>query len=123
MTRIYKSNIIEALRALSSYEFQKVAWFDNDQGLSYSYNENILDLFYDSMLDDALKAGEIVFGTTADYALRDLEFTTTEIDGDDHSEAVLIDLPQMQTVREKAARALALIIASNGEGSTVEIVK
>ena len=123
MTRIYKSNIIEALRALSSYEFQKVAWFDNDQGLSYSYNENILDLFYDSMLDDALKAGEIVFGTTADDALRDLEFTTTEIDGDDHSEAVLIDLPQMQTVREKAARALALIIASNGEGSTVEIVK
>lgn len=122
MIRIFKNNVIEALEALSSYAFQKTAWFENDRGLSYSYNENILDLFYDSQLDEALKASEAVFGKEADDALRDLEAASNKLDGDDHSDIILIDLPQMQMIREKAARALALIKTSTGEGSTVELL-
>jgi len=122
MIRIFKNNIIEALEALSSYAFQKTAWFDNNQGLSYSYNENILDLFYDSMLDEVLKAGEVVFGKDADDLLRDLELATAKLDGSDYSEAALIDLPQMQIIREKAAHALALIKAGWGGRSSVDLV-
>lgn len=122
MIRIFKGNIIEALEALSSYAFQRTAWFENNQGLSYSYNENVLDLFYDSMLDEALKAGEIVFGKEADDALRDLESASSKVDGDDYSVTTLIDLPQMRIIREKAARALALIKSGTSVGSTVEIL-
>lgn len=122
MIRIFKNNIIEALEALSSYAFQKTAWFENDQGFSYSYNENILDLFHDSMLDEALRAGETVFGKEADDALRDLESESSKLEGDDYSDAILIDLPQMQMIREKAARALALIKAGANEAGSVELV-
>lgn len=123
MIRIYKNNIIEALKALADYKFQKTAWFKNNQGLSYSYNENVLDLFYDSTLDDALKTDEVVFGKMADDALRDLELATTKIEGDNYSDIVLIDLPQMQVIRQKAAKALALIKVSDGSESTVEIIE
>lgn len=88
---------------------------------SGGYNENVLDLFYDSMLDEALKAGETVFGSEADAALRELEAATVKIDDDDYPDADLINAPQMQIVREKAAKALVLVKASTGDGGTVEI--
>ncbi len=123
MFKIFKNNIIDALKALSNYDFQRVAWFNNDEGLSYSYNENVLDLFYDSTLDDALKAGKVVFGKEADEALINLEKLTDRIDGDEYSEEVLIGLSEMQSIRKKAAEALALVLSSDLSESTVEIVE
>lgn len=121
--KIYKKNIVEELECLSSYDFQKVAWFDNDKGLSYSFNDNVNDLFDDFYLEKALYDNVIVFGKDADQALRELNIAVSEIDGDDYTESELIDLPQMQIIREKAAKALALVQASDGSESTVEIVE
>ena len=120
---IYKDNIVDALKALSDREFQEVAWFPNDQGLMYSYNESVEDALYDSTVDDALKAGEVVFGKTADDALRDLEKETQKLDDFDYATEILIDLPQMQIIREKAAVALNLIKVSDHSESTVEFLK
>ncbi len=119
---IYKENIIDALEALADREFQSVAWFPNDQGLIYSYNESVEDAFYDSTVYDALKAGEIVFGKVADDALRDLEKETQKLDDFDYPTEILIDLPQMQIIRKKAAYALMLVKASDHSESTVEFL-
>ena len=122
--RIYKKNVIEVLEYLSSYDFQKIAWFENDQGLMYSFNENVSDLFDDFYLEKALyDEGVIVFSKDADQALRDLNDVVEKIDGRDYREEVLIELPEMQIIREKAAIALALIEASDGSESTVEIIE
>ena len=120
---IYKNNIVEALEHLSNYAFQRIAWFENDQGLSYSFNENVLDLFYDSTLDDAIESGHIVFSKDADNMLVRLEQETRLLDDNDYNANVLINLPQMQIIRELAAQALALVLASDGSESTVEIIQ
>ena len=122
--RIYKKSVTEVLEYLSSYDFQKVAWFENDQGLMYSFNENVSDLFDDFYLKKALyEDGVIVFSSRADHALRDLNEAVEKINGRDYREEVLIALPEMQIVRQKAAYALALIQASDGKESTVEIIE
>ncbi|MFO0109701.1 MAG: hypothetical protein ACK52W_04100 [Alphaproteobacteria bacterium] len=122
--RIYKSNVLQALKNLSSYDFQRIAWFENDQGLMYSFNENVSDLFDDFHLEEALyEDGVIVFSSRADHALRDLNEAVEKINGRDYREEVLIALPEMQIVRQKAAYALALIQASDGKESTVEIIE
>ena len=122
MHRIYKSNVIEALEYLSYYEFQKVAWFPNDKDLMASYNENVMWVFDDTNLNDALNDGKIIFGKAADDALRDLDKETDKIEGNDFSEEEIIDMPQMQIIRQKAAKALELVKASDGSETTVEIV-
>ena len=119
MIYIYRSNIIDALQSLASYDFQRIAWFDNDQGLCYSFYENIMDLFYDSGLNDALKASQIIFGKLADDALRDLESLVDKVHKENYTSGSFINAAEMQTIRDKAARALFLINVSTGEGSTV----
>ncbi len=123
MIKIYKKNIIDALQALSNREFQEIAWFENEQDLSYSYNEAVLDLFYDSLLIDMLKSGEVVFSDVADRTLSELEYDSKSLDDDDYNASVLISLPEMEAVRQKAAEALALVLASDGSESTVEIIE
>ena len=123
MFKIYKNNVIEALQMLSDYQFQKLAWFLNDRGVVASYNENVMWVFDDTALGDALDEGEVIFGANADNALRDLESETDKIEGDDYLEEEIIDMPQMQVIREKAARALELVLQSDGSESTVEIVE
>lgn len=122
MYRIYRNNVIEALKYLSDYEFQRIAWFSNDQNLIASYNENVMWVFDDTTLSDALKSGKVVFSNAADAALRDLEKATDKIDGLDYSEEELIDMPEMQIIREKAAYALRLINETDGRESTVEMI-
>ena len=123
MFKIYKNNVIEALQMLSDYQFQKLAWFLNDRGVVASYNENVMWVFDDTALGDALDEGEVIYGANADNALRDLESETDKIEGDDYLEEEIIDMPQMQVIREKAARALELVLQSDGSESTVEIVE
>ncbi len=120
---IYKKNVIEALRYLSSKELQLVTWFPNDQGLSSSFKDDVEDVFDDFFLERALyDNGVIVFDTNSDKALRELN-DACEIIGYDKNGDDLIDAPEMQLVREKAAIALALILASDGSESTVEIIE
>ena len=119
---IYKDNVINALEALANRDFQEVAWFPNDKNLMYSYNESVEDAFYNSTIDDALKAGEIIFGKKEDDALRSLEKETQQLDDFDYPTDILINLPQMQAIREKAAYALKLIKSSDHSNSTIEFL-
>ena len=120
---IYRNNVIEELQALSDRSFQEVAWFENDQGLAYFFNDIVNDIFDDFNLEKALyEEGVTVFSRDADVALRDLN-DAVELIGADVPESVIIDLPEMEVVRQKAAKALALVLASDGSESTVEIVE
>ena len=64
MNYIYIDNVIECLEDLANYDLQKVAWFDNDQGLWYSFDENVDDLFNKvkaeliAMIHEDVNAGE-----------------------------------------------------------------
>lgn len=122
MKKIFKQNIIRDLKALSSKSFQELAWFPNDQNVVYSYYENIVGLFEDSALKDFLDAGEIVFGKKADDTLLELEAETSKIDGYEIPDDVILNMPQMQIIRQKAAEALALVLMSDGSESTVDII-
>jgi len=118
---VYKTNIIEGLRDLSSYTFQKVAWFENDQGLCSSFSDDDAAVFEDTGLESALKAGEIVFGKEADDVLRKLNEMIYAI-GYKRDERELIDAPEMQAVREQALVCLRAIEACDLSESTVELV-
>ena len=120
---IYKRNVIEALHDLSSLEFQNVAWFPNNQGLSSDFTDDVNAVFDDFRLLKALHATNmIVFSVQADQALRELNEICDDV-GYDKNEYDLIHSPNMQIVREKAAKALALVLASDGSESTVEIIE
>ncbi len=81
-------------------------------------------MFDDFHLEKALyDDGVIVFSREADQAIRDLNDEVVKIDSYDYSEEVLIALPEMQIIREKAAKALELVKVSDGRESTVEIVE
>jgi hypothetical protein len=128
MIFVSKKALIEALEDLSSYDFQKVTWFKKDEDLKpyeiiSSYTDDIIAVFDDSGLGDALNTGEVVFGLSADNALRDLDEATNAIDGFHLSEEEILDSPEMAIVREKAAIALQLVKASMSEGGgTIRIV-
>ena len=124
---IYKKNVMAALKALADYDFQKIAWFENEKGLMYSFSNNISDLFDDYYLEEALYDDTvIVFGVSADKALRELNDSVETVIRKGYlrkSESFLIQSTEMQIVREIAAKALALVEASDGSESTVEIIE
>jgi hypothetical protein len=123
MIKVYKNNIIEGLNYLSSYELQKIAWFENDQGLSSSYVEDVESVFDDTGLDDALNEGHVVFDKKTDSALRELDESTNSIDEFTQTDEEIFNSPEMAIVRKKAAKALELVLASDGAESTVEIIE
>jgi len=124
MRTVFKEIIMQSLEWLSDYEFQKVAWFDNDQGLWYDYTENVEDIFECYALGDAFAAGEIVFDKETDQALRDLEKTCDALGykwgGKEH---ILLESEGMAIVREMAKKCLKMIAASDGSQSTVKYYK
>lgn len=58
---VYKKNVMQGLKDLASRQFQLIAWFDNDQGLSSAFSEDVEAVFMDTGLEAALDAGEVVF--------------------------------------------------------------
>ena len=119
-SKVYKFNVIAGLESLASHDFQKVAWFENDQGIVSSYGDMVSLVFEASALEEPLYK-RIVFSKKADNALRELD-SMVEAIGYDRDERELIDSPEMEAVRQKAAEALALVKASDGSESTVEII-
>ena len=61
MIKVYKTNVIEGLKDLASRDFQAVAWFENDQGLSSSYADDVNAVFDDTGLDTALGSVDVLF--------------------------------------------------------------
>jgi hypothetical protein len=123
MIKVYKENIIEGLKQLSDREFQRIAWFENDQGLSSSFIDDVNGVFDETGLDYAFNKDKCVFGAEADNALKDLDKDTKAIDELNQSDSEIFYSSEMQIIREKAAIALALVLASDGSESTVEIIE
>jgi hypothetical protein len=122
--RIYKSNITTLIRELSSIRYQSNVWLHvmDEPGLSVSFDEAVNMLFDDSAVDYYLEQGHILFDHPSTQALRELSAAVDEVDEFRPTEEIIND-PKMQIVRDKAAQALALILASDGARSTVEIVE
>ncbi len=118
--KIYKFNIIEGLRYLSNKELQRYAWFEEND-IYFPYIDQVESVFLDSGLEGILDK-ETIFGKEADQALRELNAMVDAI-GYDRDERDLINAPEMEAVRQKAAEALTLILASDGSESTVEIIE
>lgn len=116
------TNVVDGLRCLASYDFQKVAWFENDLGLCSAYNEDVEAIFMDTGLEDALDNGEVVFGKEADDALKELDKACDAI-GYHRDERELVESPEMKIIRDMARNCLRLVRESDGSESTVELVE
>jgi hypothetical protein len=124
MMGVYVGNFIECLEDLENFDLQKVAWFDNDQGLSYSFDENVEDLFFGTCFNAALEDGEIVFNKKTDQALHELEMACDALGYDwAGKEKQLLESDEMKIIREMAKRCLKLIDESDGSESTVKYLK
>lgn len=121
MIYICADNIVESLEWLSDYKFQKVVWFENDQGLCYPYDDNVYDIFEGSALSETIQAGETVFGKEADKALMELELACDALGYNWHGkEKTLLESKDMKNIRDMAKRCLKLIDESNGSEITVK---
>ncbi|TAE34223.1 MAG: hypothetical protein EAY65_03000 [Alphaproteobacteria bacterium] len=123
ISSIYKKFIIEGLKELSDRDFQEKIWTntDNPEGLVASFTEAFIQLFEDSLVINAIEAGEIVLDKKVTLALKELYNLTVPID-DYRAPKEIISDPRMILVRQKAAEALALVLMSDGSESTVDII-
>jgi len=124
MIYLYTDNIIEALEWLSDYDDQKITWFENDQGLSYSFDENVFDIFQGPNLIKVIQEGEVVFSIDADKALMELEAVCDALGYNwAGKEKQLLESGEMKIIRAMAKRCLKLIDESDGSESTVKYLK
>ena len=122
--RIYKNNVITLIKELSDKGYQERVWLnvEDESGLSVSFVEAVNMLFDDCVVEHYLEQGHILFDKKVTNAFLELEDATDAVDEFRPEEEIIND-PKMQIVREKAAKALELILASDGSESTVEIVE
>ncbi len=117
---IPKKTVIDALKELSDYDFQIHKWISSE---SFScFIEAVNTLFDDASITFALENNEIVFSKRATLALIEVGNILESIN-EFRPEIEIIHDPKMQVVRDKAAEALALVLASDGSESTVEIIE
>jgi hypothetical protein len=103
---------------LSDRKFQEIAWFPNNHGLMSSFLEDILAVIDDSAITYFQKKGKTIFGAKADSALDELEKAIDLIDENDPVENI-IDMAEMEIVRQKASNALSLVKESTSDMSDV----
>ena len=123
--KIYKGNMVGILAELADVNYQKAAWlYPNRQkpNMTISFIEAANMLFDDCVVGDYLEEGEILFDRKTTAALHELNRAVEAVDEFRPEEDIIND-PLMQIVRQKAAYALALIEASDGKESTVEIIE
>lgn len=108
MIHVYKNNVIEGLRVLANYHFQKQALLNPTGPYMWIFHEDYEDIFEDTGLLEAWKAKQIVFSVEADKSLIDLAIAMKKIDSN-LPDSVIVDLPEMKIVREMAATALQLM--------------
>jgi transcription initiation factor IIE alpha subunit len=122
--KIYINNILDLLKELSKKEYQDSNWtqYNPDTGMSISFDEAVNMLFDDCIIDDLLESNEVIISHDVTRAFKELSTAVDSVDEYRPQEEIIND-PQMQIVREKAAKALALVLASDGSESTVEIIE
>lgn len=119
---VYTDILVNALEHLADYESQKQRWFAQKGSVFGSFSEDCNEFYDDSLLGEALQNNKIILDPFVTQALRDVVQALDRVD-EFREPQLIIEDPKMQSVREKAAQALALIQASDGRESTVEIVE
>lgn len=76
--------------------------------------------FDDALITEAIENHDVIYSIKATEAIKELDLSINDINESRTPEEVIND-PKMQIVREKAAKALELILASDCSESTVEI--
>ena len=123
--KIYRGNITSILAELTDINYQKAAWLyptRQKPKMTISFVEASNMLFDDCVIKDYLEEGEILFDHATTVTLHDLHSAIQAVNEFKPEEEIIND-PLMQIVRQKAAKALALIEASDGRESTVEIIE
>lgn len=121
--QIYIENIIEDLVALASLDFQRIGWFDNDQGISSSFADTTSDLFDgNSLIETLYDKKSILINKKVHQTLQELDALTDAI-GYDKADTDIISSTEMARVRQKAAEALMHIKTGNNSESTVSFIK
>jgi hypothetical protein len=120
MRRILIKELIDGLKDLASYDFQKAAWFENDLGLCWSWEETVSSVFNDNVgFREAYEEGLIVFDQETGAALHELE-GACDASGYEVSEKEIIDSARMAVVRKMAKNCLRMIRSSDRSQSDVE---
>ena len=118
--KIYKRLIAEGLRYLSDRALQQKAWLE-DNDICSSFSDEVESVYLDSGLEGSLYK-KTVFDNETDAVLKELN-SMIEAVGYERDERELIDAPEMEAIRQKAAEALRLVQVSDHQGSTVEIIE
>ena len=121
---IYGGNIKEILAEFADEEYQKSSWiypYKRKPNMTISFIEAANMLFDDCVVGDYLREGEILFDRATTTAFWELDAAVDAVN-EFRSEAEVIVDPLMEVVRQKAAKVLALIKASDERESTVEIL-
>jgi hypothetical protein len=100
--------VVERLRELSDYEYQRRVWLSNRGFEQSSFVEAVSGLFDDSGLTDSLGRRTPIFGEHVDKVLLELSRTIDQIDSR-QGPAQLIEDKRMRRVRELASTALSLL--------------
>lgn len=122
---IYLENVISILRELADKNYQRRAWCEGvavPGDMTIAFTEAACMLFDDCDIGDLLKENEIIISNPITEILQSMSNVIEAID-EYLPEEEIINAPKMQIVREKAARILALIEASDGSESTVQFIK
>ena len=122
--KTYKKILVQALKELSDKDYQKRIWLNTGDKpvMTLSFVEAANNVFDDALVTDILENNQIVFDKEVTQALRELDAAVDAVDEFRPEEDIIND-PLMEIVRQKAAKALALIEASDGRESTVEIIE
>lgn len=122
--KVYINNVKGLVRELSDRNYQTLVWLNTGAkpGMSISFIEAVNMLFDDSAITYLLEKGEIIVDKKVTRALRELDNALEPVD-EFRPTLEIINDPLMEVVREKAAKALELIEASDGSESTVEIIE
>lgn len=122
MRKIYIENIIEGLKNLASYDYQTIAWFDNNLGLASSLEDDAESVFFDSGLDEAISAKEIVFGREADKMLKELMVVCDGVEAG-RGGLEFLNSAEMAKIRQLAKKCLFFIQQKDRQESTVEFAQ
>lgn len=123
---VYQNNIIESLQVAGDYNFQKQALLNPTGPYIWIFYEDYENIFEDNTLLYHWENKNIMFSQEADRALLDLAIIMKQVLKEQRSkdipDHILVDMPEMDMVRQKANCALKLVkeavAAAKAEGET-----
>lgn len=103
---VYWNLVRDALTELASREMQEMLWSGRDDAAMSSFTECIEMLFDDSLLGDALDAGEVA-SSSVDDIYRALRHAVDVVDGNLPFERLIVD-PRLERCRQLSSEVLSL---------------